>query len=67
VFERGVLAKTEPQDREQSHQPRCESEGASDGSRCHKEEAYQYPELASKEGVRSLVSVPMILKDTVIG
>jgi signal transduction protein with GAF and PtsI domain len=32
-----------------------------------KEEAYQYPELATKEGVRSLVSVPMILKDTVIG
>jgi len=32
-----------------------------------KEEAYQYPDLASKEGVRSLVSVPMILKDSVIG
>ena len=32
-----------------------------------KEKGYQYPELASKEGVRSLVSVPMILKDTVIG
>src|SRR5205085_7761347 len=32
-----------------------------------KEESYQYPDLASKEGVRSLVSVPMILKDTVIG
>ena len=32
-----------------------------------KEEGYQYPELATKEGVRSLVSVPMILKDTVIG
>jgi signal transduction protein with GAF and PtsI domain len=32
-----------------------------------KEEAYQYPELATKEGVRSLLSVPMILKDHVIG
>ena len=32
-----------------------------------KEEAYLYPELATKEGVRSLVSVPMILKDHVIG
>lgn len=32
-----------------------------------KEAAYQYPELATKEGVRSLVSVPMILKDNVIG
>jgi signal transduction protein with GAF and PtsI domain len=32
-----------------------------------KEESYQYPDLASKEGVRSLVSVPMILKDSVIG
>src|SRR5688572_25919982 len=32
-----------------------------------KEAAYQYPELATKEGVRSLVSVPMILKDHVIG
>jgi len=32
-----------------------------------KEEGYQYPELATKEGVRSLVSVPMILKDTVVG
>ena len=32
-----------------------------------KEKGYQYPELASKEGVRSLVSVPMILKDSVIG
>ncbi len=32
-----------------------------------KEAAYQYPELATKEGVRSLLSVPMILKDDVIG
>jgi signal transduction protein with GAF and PtsI domain len=32
-----------------------------------KEEAYRYPELASKEGVRSLLSVPMIFKDHVIG
>ena len=32
-----------------------------------KEESYQYPELATKEGVRSLLSVPMILKDHVIG
>jgi GAF domain-containing protein len=32
-----------------------------------KEEGYLYPELASKEGVRSLVSVPMIYKDLVIG
>src|SRR5213594_3921704 len=32
-----------------------------------KEEAYQYPELATKEGVRSLLSVPMILKNHVIG
>jgi signal transduction protein with GAF and PtsI domain len=32
-----------------------------------KEAAYQYPELATQEGVRSLVSVPMILKDNVIG
>jgi signal transduction protein with GAF and PtsI domain len=31
------------------------------------EESYRYPELATKEGVRSLVSVPMILKDLVIG
>jgi signal transduction protein with GAF and PtsI domain len=28
---------------------------------------YQYPELAKKEGVKSLLSVPMILKDQVIG
>ena len=32
-----------------------------------KEEGYRYPELASKEGVRSLVSVPIMLKDQVIG
>ncbi len=32
-----------------------------------KEAAYQYPDLAKKEGVRSLLSVPMILKDHVIG
>jgi signal transduction protein with GAF and PtsI domain len=32
-----------------------------------KEESYRYPELAKKEGVRSLLSVPMILKDHVIG
>jgi GAF domain-containing protein len=32
-----------------------------------KEESYLYPELATKEGVRSLLSVPMILKDHVIG
>ena len=32
-----------------------------------KEEDYLYPELATKEGVRSLVSVPMIYKDLVIG
>ena len=28
---------------------------------------YRYPELAKKEGVRSLLSVPMIVKDHVIG
>jgi len=32
-----------------------------------KEEAYQYPELASKEGIRSLLSVPIMHKDHVIG
>ena len=32
-----------------------------------KEAGYLYPELATKEGVRSLVSVPMIFKDHVIG
>jgi signal transduction protein with GAF and PtsI domain len=32
-----------------------------------KQEGYQYPELASKEGIRSLLSVPMILKDHVLG
>jgi signal transduction protein with GAF and PtsI domain len=32
-----------------------------------KQEGYQYPELATKEGVRSLLSVPMVLKDHVIG
>src|SRR6266550_4127210 len=32
-----------------------------------KEAGYLYPDLASKEGVRSLVSVPMIYKDLVIG
>ncbi len=31
------------------------------------EKEYVYPELAKKEGVRSLLSVPMILKDGVIG
>jgi signal transduction protein with GAF and PtsI domain len=32
-----------------------------------KEEGFRYPELAKKEGVRSLLSVPMTLKDHVIG
>jgi GAF domain-containing protein len=32
-----------------------------------KQEGYQYPELATKEGIRSLLSVPMILKEHVIG
>jgi len=32
-----------------------------------KEPDYRYPELATREGVRSLVSVPMILKEHVIG
>jgi two-component system, response regulator PdtaR len=32
-----------------------------------KEEGYLYPELATKEGVRSLVSVPMMYKDHVLG
>src|SRR5438128_10414529 len=32
-----------------------------------KQEGYQYPELATREGIRSLLSVPMILKDNVIG
>src|SRR6059036_1750145 len=32
-----------------------------------KEAGYLYPELATKEGVRSLLSVPMIYKDHVIG
>jgi len=32
-----------------------------------KEQGYLYPELATKEGVRSLLSVPMIFKDHVIG
>jgi signal transduction protein with GAF and PtsI domain len=32
-----------------------------------KQEEYQYPELATKEGIRSLLSVPMILKNHVIG
>src|SRR5256884_3655810 len=32
-----------------------------------KQEGYQYPDLASKEGIRSLLSVPMILKDHVLG
>src|SRR6186713_234251 len=32
-----------------------------------KEEGYLYPELATKEGVRSLLSVPMIYKELVIG
>jgi GAF domain-containing protein len=32
-----------------------------------REEAFRYPVLAKKEGVRSLLSVPMMLKDHVIG
>ena len=32
-----------------------------------RERGYRYPDLAKKEGVRSLVSVPMIVKDAVIG
>ncbi len=32
-----------------------------------REKGYRYPELAKKEGVRSLVSVPMIVKESVIG
>jgi signal transduction protein with GAF and PtsI domain len=32
-----------------------------------KQEGYQYPELATKEGIRSLLSVPMIIKNHVIG
>src|SRR6058998_245484 len=32
-----------------------------------KEAEYRYPELAKKEGVRSLLSVPMVVKDHVIG
>ncbi|MCI0350273.1 MAG: GAF domain-containing protein, partial [Acidobacteriales bacterium] len=32
-----------------------------------KEPDYQYPELAKKEGLRSLVAVPLIVKDQVIG
>ena len=32
-----------------------------------REESYLYPELATKEGVRSLLSVPMFLKEHVIG
>ena len=32
-----------------------------------REPAYRYPDLAKREGVRSLVSVPMIAKDHVIG
>ena len=32
-----------------------------------KEEGYLYPELATKEGVRSLLSVPMMFKDHVLG
>jgi len=32
-----------------------------------KQEEYQYPELATKEGIRSLLSVPMVSKDHVIG
>jgi signal transduction protein with GAF and PtsI domain len=32
-----------------------------------KQEGYQYPELATREGIRSLLSVPMIMKDHVIG
>src|SRR6266478_5424441 len=31
-----------------------------------KEESYQYPELATREGIRSLLSVPMIVKDHVV-
>ena len=32
-----------------------------------KEKGYRYPELAKREGVRSLVSMPMIAKERVIG
>lgn len=32
-----------------------------------KQEGYQYPELATAEGIRSLLSVPVILKEHVIG
>jgi GAF domain-containing protein len=32
-----------------------------------KEAGYLYPDLATKEGVKSLVSVPMIFKDHIIG
>lgn len=32
-----------------------------------KEPDYQYPELAKKEGLRSLLAMPLIVKDTVIG
>jgi signal transduction protein with GAF and PtsI domain len=32
-----------------------------------REKGYRYPELAKREGVRSLVSMPMIAKDKVIG
>jgi signal transduction protein with GAF and PtsI domain len=32
-----------------------------------KEAGYMYPDLAEKEGLRSLLSVPMMLKDRVIG
>jgi signal transduction protein with GAF and PtsI domain len=32
-----------------------------------KEPSYMYPDLAEKEGLRSLLSVPMMLKDRVIG
>ncbi len=32
-----------------------------------KAQGYQYPELATKEGIRSLLSVPMMTKDQVIG
>jgi len=32
-----------------------------------REKGYRYPELAKREGVRSLVSMPMIAKEKVIG
>jgi len=32
-----------------------------------KEEGYQYPDIAREEGVKSLASIPMMVKDRVIG